>query len=237
MGSVDGLQLCGQIPDLHSRPQLAAILADMDPATRLYLVEAGAVDQLTAALRSDATAVVELAADTTAPLEQVAAALRRPLFLLSLTTATAWSLDTAARFCDGLEQRDMVPAQHRGEVELGLHEAVINAVLHGNLGLQGSLLDLPPLFERICTELSRAMGEATLSQRRVELAAWVAEDSLHIRIRDEGNGYDPASLPAVRDPAARSGRGLEIMRAVSAAVTVEEGGRSVTLRFPPWTAA
>jgi hypothetical protein len=49
-------------------------------------------------------------------------------------------------------------------------------------------------------------------------------------VTDEGGGYDPATLVA-RAEDAKSGRGLEIMRAMAGALAVEDGGRTLVLSF------
>ncbi len=78
----------------------------------------------------------------------------------------------------------------RDEVAIALTEAVNNAIFHGNEGVR----------EKPFT---------------VEFA--VADGMLHIAVRDQGSGFDPAAVP---DPLAEenllnpSGRGLLMMRAM-----------------------
>src|SRR5262245_4256691 len=54
-------------------------------------------------------------------------------------------------------------------IELAVHEAVINAILHGNRGDAG---------------------------KRVEVEIAVEADGLVIEVRDRGAGFDPAGVPS-----------------------------------------
>jgi len=154
---------------------------------------------------------------------------------LSIGTATAWSLDTAAVFCDGLEAREMLSAERRPDVELALHEAVANAIIHGNLALGSSFGADAAAFDAFCRLLSDRMAEPGMAGRRVDLrAAPEAGGGLSLRVADEGQGFDPAALAGhAPDPEARSGRGLEIIRAMTVRVAIEDGGRTTVMSFDP----
>jgi serine/threonine-protein kinase RsbW len=77
---------------------------------------------------------------------------------------------------------------------VALRESVVNAIRHGNSGDD---------------------------QRRVIIEFVAADDSLEVRVRDEGSGFDPASVP---DPLAEAnllkpdGRGIFFMRSFMDAV-------------------
>jgi serine/threonine-protein kinase RsbW len=75
-----------------------------------------------------------------------------------------------------------------GWIELAVREAVINAIQHGNPGLQGATVDV----------------------RFV-----IAPDALTISIRDHGKGFVPSTVPDPREPAQLlkpSGRGILFLR-------------------------
>ncbi|HYC01757.1 MAG TPA: ATP-binding protein [Azospirillaceae bacterium] len=219
------------------RARLAALAAEtgLDPAGAGPVVEAvaeGDAEGLTAALACDAAAIVELAAGRPFPTGRLAEALAGACVLhLSLCTRTAWSFDTAAQFCDGLAARGLLPDWLRHDVELSLHEAVVNAVLHGNLAMGGSLVDDTAEFDAFCARLSARLEDTDAAARRVELTALRRDGLLLLRVADEGAGYDPATVPRPVDITAKSGRGLEIMRTMASLMEVGEGGRAVTLGF------
>jgi anti-sigma regulatory factor (Ser/Thr protein kinase) len=151
---------------------------------------------------------------------------------LSLASTTAWAIDCAALVCDALEARQTLTAERRADVELALHEAVANAVIHGNLAIGSSFGTTADSFDAFCKLVSDRMGDPAHGSKRVTIGIVVEEGRLELRVGDEGAGYDPASL-AARAPDATSGRGLEIMRAMAGALSVEDGGRTLVLSFAP----
>ena len=95
------------------------------------------------------------------------------------------------------------------DIQVAVHESLINAIVHGN-----------------------RRDEA----RHVTLEVALERDGLEIRVRDEGQGFDPA---CVSDPLARenlcrpSGRGILLMKALMDAVAFRrslDGGMEVTMR-------
>jgi serine/threonine-protein kinase RsbW len=89
-------------------------------------------------------------------------------------------------------------------VTLALHEAVINALRHGNCDDPG---------------------------KRVRIDYLVEADEVLVRVEDEGLGFDPASLPDPHRPEALNqpdGRGLLLIRAYSTWVSVDPPGNRVT---------
>jgi anti-sigma regulatory factor (Ser/Thr protein kinase) len=194
------------------------------------LLPEGAATELAVALRGRCAAIVEYA-EGSLPTKALSTALAQGHLLVSLTTRLAWTLDTAAQFCEGLLARGMLPTMVRHDVELSLHEAIINAVLHGNLALGSSLVDDPAEFDAFCQHLTNTLADPVKASKRVDLYAWTADGFLHVQVSDEGDGYDPAAVQYPTNPEAKSGRGLEIMRIMSSGLTVSDGGRTATLRY------
>lgn len=195
------------------------------------VIAEGAASELIAALRSDCAAIVEQGAEANLPVETLRQALAGGRLLVSLTTRLAWTLDTAAQFCEGLLARGLLPTAVRHDVELSLHEAVINAVLHGNLAMGGSLVDDPSQFDAFCQRLTATLADPDRASKRIDISAWMADGHLHVRIADQGGGYDPDSIRPPVNVEAKSGRGLEIMRVMSSGLTVSDGGRTATLAY------
>lgn len=195
------------------------------------VIAEGAASELIAALRSDCAAIVEQGAEANLPVETLRQALAGGRLLVSLTTRLAWTLDTAAQFCEGLLARGLLPTAVRHDVELSLHEAVINAVLHGNLAMGGSLVDDPSQFDAFCQRLTATLADPDRASKRIDISAWTADGHLHVRIADQGGGYDPDSIRPPVNVEAKSGRGLEIMRVMSSGLTVSDGGRTATLAY------
>jgi serine/threonine-protein kinase RsbW len=92
-------------------------------------------------------------------------------------------------------------------VELGLREAVSNAILHGNRLEARKLVHV-----RCCCEGAKGV---------------------FITVRDQGHGFDPDAIPnplAVENLEAEHGRGIHLMRLAMDEVSFERGGTEVHIR-------
>jgi serine/threonine-protein kinase RsbW len=91
-------------------------------------------------------------------------------------------------------------------VRLGLEEALVNAVRHGNRG--------DP-------------------RKRVRVRYRVAPQEVWAEVEDEGPGFDPGAVPDPTGPERLErpgGRGLLLMRHYLSSVSYNERGNAVTLR-------
>jgi serine/threonine-protein kinase RsbW len=98
--------------------------------------------------------------------------------------------------------------EDRQRIEMAVHESLINAIWHGN------------------------KNDAS---KRVWLKYEIFDDRLEVRVRDQGNGFDPTSVP---NPLAEenllniSGRGIFLIRSFMDDFRVEKlaaGGTEVTM--------
>jgi anti-sigma regulatory factor (Ser/Thr protein kinase) len=152
---------------------------------------------------------------------------------LVVTTRSAYRHSIVRTFVDAMECRTKLSKDLRVRLYSAAQEALMNAVLHGNLridaGLRGSLDGLAAAQDAIESGLN--VPEIARSMIRIE-AAWNAS-VLHVSIRDSGAGYDHGSpegwCPPPDDNA--SGRGLAILQAFSDRVAVLNGGTTVKLEF------
>jgi len=115
-------------------------------------------------------------------------------------------------------------------VSVALEEALNNAIYHGNLELSSALRELDAAEYR---EIVRQRREqAPYCERKVHVRAEISRDEARFRIRDEGPGFDPQSLPDPTDPSnldQPSGRGVMLMRTFMDEVVFEPCGNEVTL--------
>jgi CheY-like chemotaxis protein/anti-sigma regulatory factor (Ser/Thr protein kinase) len=120
---------------------------------------------------------------------------------------------------------------HRIDVRnigLCLHEAMVNAVIHGNLEIPSSLKDeSPDAFEQL---LRKREADPRYAERRVDIRCEVTTEQLSFEIRDEGQGFEPKTLqfsdPALMIP---SGRGILIITAFMDKVSWNESGNRMTM--------
>ncbi|MFO0552826.1 MAG: ATP-binding protein [Polyangiaceae bacterium] len=118
-----------------------------------------------------------------------------------------------------LEQRSMAsgPAltdSERIDLAVVLREAIINGVVHGCLEVGGAWqAEDGAEWE---SEVQRRASTPPYSERRVRVRARYTSETVEYLVRDDGCGFDPASVPNPVDPVwidQPCGRGLLIVRA------------------------
>ncbi len=118
----------------------------------------------------------------------------------------------------------------RTRIGVALEEALANALYHGNLEVGSELRgEDDEAYYRIVQERMRT---PPYCDRRIHIRASLSRDKAVFQVRDEGPGFDPASLPDPTDPAnleKASGRGLLLMKTFMDEVSYNEQGNEVTL--------
>ncbi|WP_207457181.1 ATP-binding protein [Azospirillum sp. SYSU D00513] len=152
-------------------------------------------------------------------------------FYLSLTTATAYGLQCAVLVCDALARRGVLTDERRPAVELCLHEAIANAILHGNMGIPSAPKEKPEGHRLFSQLIQDRLGDGAVRGRRLDLFVRWEDGTLSIAVLDQGGGFDSSALPETARRGARSGRGFLFMRSLARAVTVTDGGRCTLLQF------
>jgi CheY-like chemotaxis protein/anti-sigma regulatory factor (Ser/Thr protein kinase) len=113
---------------------------------------------------------------------------------------------------------------------VALHEALTNAMLHGNLELESALREENEKeYYRLSIE-RRNMEPYNI--RRVFITSRYTREELTFVVRDEGNGFDPSTLPDPTDPTNLgkvSGRGLLLIHTFMDRVSHNERGNEITM--------
>ena len=118
------------------------------------------------------------------------------------------SLDQAGEVVGQLSEAAGFDEDARLDIQLAVHEALINAIVHGNRREEARLVRLEIALDR---------------------------GGLDIRVRDEGQGFDAACVPdplAFENLCRSSGRGVLLMRALMDAVAFRRpanGGTEVAM--------
>jgi CheY-like chemotaxis protein len=119
-----------------------------------------------------------------------------------------------------------------GMILLGvaLHEAMTNAILHGNLELSSDLKEKDEKeFYRLADE---RRAQDPYQKRRISVRSVLTRSEATFVIRDEGNGFDPALLPDPTDPENLSrvfGRGLLLINTFMDRVEHNAKGNEITM--------
>ena len=126
-------------------------------------------------------------------------------------------------------------ATGRYRVGAALKEALLNALYRGNLEISFKQMQdtRESMIEGKGDDLLAKRRSATpFSGRKIRVHIAMDPSQATFEIRDEGRGFDPATIPAAGQPGSLdpdTGRGLVLMRAFFDEVTFQDGGRQVTL--------
>lgn len=113
---------------------------------------------------------------------------------------------------------------------VALEEAVVNGLVHGNLGISSDVRESgQDEFVRL---VEQRRQESPYQERRLHIVATVSPESAIFVVRDEGEGFDPEALPDPTDPdnlERASGRGVLLMRTFMDEVSYNQRGNEVKL--------
>lgn len=112
-----------------------------------------------------------------------------------------------------LERFEICDKAQRLRVVIALEEAMINAIVHGNLEVSSTLREMgDDAFEQAITQ---KRATSPYRDRQAKLVADFCPDHATFVVTDEGKGFDPDAVPDPTDPenlAKPHGRGLLLMR-------------------------
>ena len=123
----------------------------------------------------------------------------------------------------------------RVQMAIALEEALLNSLYHGNLEMNADQLE-ELRSSLLCSQgadpLAERSRQAPYRERRIYVDVAISPEAARFVIRDEGPGFDPASVPDPTDPAnltRSNGRGLVLMRMFMDEVRRNASGNEVCL--------
>lgn len=129
-----------------------------------------------------------------------------------------------------LQEMGLFSEGDRLRVGVALEEALLNAAYHGNLEVDSELREHDfALYYETARQRAKAYP---YRDRRVTVHVDLSSKGAKYRIRDQGRGFDPKTLPDPTDPRnleRSSGRGLLLMRTFMDKVEYNSTGNEVTL--------
>ncbi|MDZ4685879.1 MAG: response regulator [Planctomycetaceae bacterium] len=242
LGETDGLQLIDEVR-AHF-PHIPVIL----------MTASGSEDIAVAALRRGAASYLpkrqlaqRLVADVECMLDLARAAKTLNQLARSRTACTEqYALPNDCSVVPALIQKllnrftefDLCAEHRRMRIGVALEEALVNAIIHGNLEVTSELRgEDDEAYRRLVAERSSA---EPYRSRRVKVMAALDANRALIVIRDEGRGFDVAGLPDPTLPEnlpRAHGRGLLLIRTFFDAVAHNERGNEIQLTLRKEAAA
>jgi CheY-like chemotaxis protein/anti-sigma regulatory factor (Ser/Thr protein kinase) len=116
------------------------------------------------------------------------------------------------------------------QIGVALREALVNAIVHGNLEVASELREGEGSAYLELAE--RRRGESPYRERRVRVTVLQTRSEARYVVLDEGPGFDPSGLPDPTDPAQLErahGRGLLLIRTFMDEVRHNARGNEITM--------
>lgn len=154
----------------------------------------------------------------------------QPLIGFYLGTPQAYRARVSPLFLASLRRCcHPLPEHLAADCDLPLHEAVVNAAIHGNLELNSSYSDLESM-ERFYRSLEQKLANPHFASRRVIITAFIDQGALQLSVSDQGAGHQAAPSGHLTDQP--HGRGFQLMCRQAEAVRFDDGGRTHRMSFP-----
>jgi anti-sigma regulatory factor (Ser/Thr protein kinase) len=148
---------------------------------------------------------------------------------LSLSSRTALDLPVGEIVDEVLATRICVPHRTRAAIVSVVQEAVLNAVLHGNLAMAHQGLEYSAGVEDCRREVEARLADPMVIAKRCEIRIRWNAAAILVRITDQGAGFVPG---APREEGTLPwGRGIRVITALAARSRWTRGGRTLILRF------
>jgi anti-sigma regulatory factor (Ser/Thr protein kinase) len=154
---------------------------------------------------------------------------------LLVTTKSAYRHPISRAFVEAIESRTALSHDLHDRIYTATQEAVMNAVLHGNLRIEGGLRDNLDHFVEFHESIERKLALPEIAGGLIRVDALWNSKMFYVVIRDSGDGYEKEAVPLLSDTIAGtpagSGRGLSILEAICDRVVLLHGGRAIKLGF------
>lgn len=150
---------------------------------------------------------------------------------LVMTTNAAYRTPVVKVFVGAMADRTDLPEELRERIYTAVQEALMNAVMHGNLKIDSSLRDSVQNLMIVHETIERLLGSPNYSALAIRVEASWSATSLNITVSDSGTGFVRESPPTQEMNETPSGRGLGILEAMCDGFQLNDGGRSATMKF------
>ena len=150
---------------------------------------------------------------------------------LEVTNDESQIPDIISRLELPMVELDLFDEGERMQIAMALDEALLNAMIHGNLEVSSELRqsdDGAPYVNMI----AKRKKEAPYSERKVTIKLEASNEKVTFTIRDDGPGFDAAALRDPTDPEnieRAGGRGLLLINAFMDEVSHNEVGNEIRM--------
>lgn len=151
---------------------------------------------------------------------------------IDLTTASALNVELSHSLTTHLARWWHADDEAEFAMTTATHEAVGNALLHGNLGVgsipEGADLDT---FHEISAETEARLQDQSLADRRIMISASWDNKKLTVFVVNEGDGFDYVKHLRERTTSRTPHRGLGLIQELADSCRFSDEGRCILLEF------
>lgn len=151
-----------------------------------------------------------------------------PNLTLSITTASCYKSSIAHILTESINTRFSLSGDKDMQISTCLHEAIMNAMIHGNLGLQSNFCTLDGLCA-YQAEIGQRLNNDMYQSRYVHISFWNTEKCLQISVSDEGEGFDMPDFTTQNE--FPRGRGLMFIHSLADKVWLDKDRRTLFMIF------
>lgn len=236
-----------QMPEINGLELVKAIHKDRSHLPVILMTAYGSEDIAVAALKAGAASYVpkhQLAVDLVKSTEGVLELARtskeqKEIFDNLLDIELRFELTNDSQKVRMLishlqnQMKSMELTDKAGQLRIGtvLHEALVNAIEHGNLELSSDLRE-GEYADKYRGLVKERCGQQPYCDRKLLITVRLSREQAVFVIRDEGLGFDTSKLPDPREPANLqkcTGRGLFLIRTFMDEVSFNDKGNEITI--------
>ncbi len=231
MPDVDGMQLLQRIVALHANLPVVLMSAQADLDLALETIRAGAIDLCLKPLVGAEIERILQRLEQFHDFRPSRAELALPMFSerleIEIPSARPLARKIVGRVNEYFQPALLYLGFRPGQFRVCLQEAVENALVHGNLGIDSDLKERDwAAFEALVAE--RAMQKSDLP---VRVTLNFTSEGMSCEVRDQGEGFDPGGLSLVEDRVlCSSGRGLLLIQSIMDEVNWTDHGRCIRMQ-------
>lgn len=151
-----------------------------------------------------------------------------PDTIISITTHSCYKHNVALSATTMLVERLAIRQDKEIQIATCLQEAIMNALLHGNLAVQGKFNTLEG-FNLYREEIERKLEQEEYRNKRINISIWDGHSHLKIAVNDEGGGFSINTNTS--DENRPHGRGLTFIKEMSEHAWVGDDNRTLFMTF------
>jgi anti-sigma regulatory factor (Ser/Thr protein kinase) len=147
-----------------------------------------------------------------------------------LNTKTAYNIPVSQIMARKMAAEYALPDPVAYALETAMHEAIANAIMHGNvrMGVRYHTLDgLTAFF----SDLESRLTDETYNQRNIAITYKKIAQDLVVMITDEGHGFDYTPPSSQYNHETPTGNGRFLIEQFASRVVYHNGGSTIEMRF------